>query len=410
MERFFTSLKPGLHAGEDHSSMASTSLSPPMRLLLNKRFTRIGLLCVGTFLIIFLTGLWRPENVIFGDSNGVGLMGPPSSLFFGSRTRPKSPEFYPFETTSSFFPVAHDIQGKTAKELCSSFPNYLTAGRVQPVLKMGHGERRDKVEAQLDSVSACFTTDELLVFSDLDEIIRDRAIIDILADLPEQYRVENPDFDNYLAMQDLRRNGRLDIDKNATAAIDGWRLDKYKFLPIVVRAWNMRPDRDFYVFYETDTYVFWDNMFRFLGTFDPDEPLYMGSPSPGMFDDKKGVKTWFANGGPGFVLSRGAIKKLLHREAGPTGRYIEQPVILKWLDMLRKDCCGDSVMGWTLWNISIPLSGYWPLFNPHSLHGIPYSEPYWCQPVLTLHKTAPSDMVDLWRWEQSQRKLNVSRR
>lgn len=157
----------------------------------------------------------------------------------------------------------------------------------------------------------------------------------------------------------------------------------------------------------SDSYVFWDNAFRFLQTFDPDQPIYMGSPSPGRFDSKRNIKTWFANGGPGYVLSRAAIKALLHRETSPHGQYIDPPLTEKWLPLLRGECCGDSVVGWTLWNASIALQGYWPMFNPHPLHGIPYSDRYWCQPVLTLHKTSPKDMVDVWRWEFGQRQHSV---
>jgi hypothetical protein len=165
------------------------------------------------------------------------------------------------------------------------------------------------------------------------------------------------------------------------------------------------------VFYETDTYVVWDNMFRFLSTLDPSRPHYLGSPSPGRVDKTmtRETKTWFANGGPGYVFSRAAIEALLARKVdAATGRYVDPPLTLRWLDLLRADCCGDSVMGWTLWNISVPLGGYWPMFNPHSLQGMPYSDLYWCQPVITMHKTTPGDMVDLWRWEHSRRLRDVS--
>jgi hypothetical protein len=40
---------------------------------------------------------------------------------------------------------------------------------------------------------------------------------------------------------------------------------------------------------------------------------------------------------------------------------------------------------------------------------VPYSEAYWCQPVLTLHKTDPKDYEHLWRWEFSRRQADVSR-
>jgi len=133
----------------------------------------------------------------------------------------------------------------------------------------------------------------------------------------------------------------------------------------------------------------------------------MGSPSDGRHDKARDIKTWFANGGPGFVLSRGAIKAL-QRETSPNGQWNDQTLTQKWLPLLTHDCCGDSVLGFALWNAGIALQGYFPMFNAHSLHGIPYSDRYWCQPVLTLHKTSPQDMKDVWRWEFGQRRERVS--
>lgn len=82
------------------------------------------------------------------------------------------------------------------------------------------------------------------------------------------------------------------------------------------------------------------------------------------------------------------------------------PLVEKWATLAKEDCCGDSVLGWALWDIGIPLMGLWPMFNPHSLHGIPYSDKYWCQPVLSLHGTKPDDMRRLWVWEFEKRSLN----
>ncbi|GAB1312543.1 Chondroitin N-acetylgalactosaminyltransferase [Madurella fahalii] len=334
--------------------------------------------------------------------------------FLESGPQKPPPEFYPFETTSAFFPVAHhDAMNKTVEELCASFPHHLTH-RIQPVLKMGHGENRTMIDAQLESVSACFDPDELLIFSDLDELIHGRHAIDILANLPRAYRDNddegnaNPDYANYEAMYALARDGKLTVDNDPARGKNGWRLDKYKFLAEVERAWLMRPGRDFYVFYETDTYISWDNMFRFLSTLDPQSLLYMGSPSPGRRDEKRKVDTWFANGGPGFVLSRGTMEKLLGRRSSPVShQFTDPPFLLKWLDLLRRDPCGDSVLGWALWNADVPLSGFFPLFNTYAAHSIPYTDRLWCQPFLTMHKLKPEDMVGLWRWENSRRTLGL---
>jgi hypothetical protein len=320
------------------------------------------------------------------------------------------PETYSFNSTSRFNPVTFDHPEHLSKDdLCASFPKHLL-NHVQPVLKIGHSENKERLDAHFKSVSSCFDKDDLLVISDLDEVVHGHRAIDVLADLPASYHDldKNPNFRHYLAQKEMRDNGTL--NEKTQKGIDGWILDKYKFLPMLERAWLAKPGKAFYFFYEADTYVFWDNAFRFLQNFNPDTPIYMGSPSPGRHDGDRDVQTWFANGGPGLVLSRAAIKALLHRKSDANGHYIDPPLAEKWQDLVAAECCGDSVLGWALWNVTVQLQGYWPLFNPHPLHSIPFSDLYWCQPALTLHKTAPKDMVDLWHWEFKQRNLHVSER
>lgn len=88
------------------------------------------------------------------------------------------------------------------------------------------------------------------------------------------------------------------------------------------------------------------------------------------------------------AVARAAVVKLLARKSASQRRYVEPRLALRWLDLLRGD---------TLWNIgvSLGLGEFWPLFNPHPLHGIPYSDRHWCQSVPTMHKTASADMREL---------------
>ncbi|KAL7938586.1 family 31 glycosyltransferase [Trichoderma chlorosporum] len=364
--------------------------------LLNKRLIRI-FIGVTVFLLVLFGLLRRRQQDVLPTFSNL----PPIGFA-------ESAGYYPYETYSDYYPVSIDPTDKSTEDLCATFPKHMLS-LIQPVLKIGHGEDRTKLEAQMDSVSACFRPGELLIFSDLDERIRNHTAIDILANLPSKYYDQeyNPDIGNYLLQKELRQNGTLDKDKEATKRVNGWIIDRYKFLPQIERAWLLRPDSPFYFFYETDTYVVWDTVYRFLSTFDPDTPVYMGSPSPGRHDSNRDdLKTWFANGGPGFVLSRAAVKALIHRDASPYGQYNGPTVSEEWLPLIKDECCGDSVVGWTLWNNGVALQGYWPMFNPHSLHGIPFSDRYWCQPVMTLHKTSPKDMVEVWKWEFGQRKFN----
>ena len=333
----------------------------------------------------------------------------PAPLKDDGRNRPR---YYQWDTASEFRPVSQDAAA-SARELCRSFPRHLTAHMVQPVLKIGHSEPRDRVEAQMESVSAC--VDDLLIFSDAEDTLYGHEVIDVLAEIPAAYRFENDDFVNYTQIRDrdrYQKNPGPDEKPISTPTLEGWLLDRYKFLPMVERAWALRPGRRWYFFYETDTYVVWDNVFRFLGNLDHERALYVGSPSPGRLAaaERSESLTYFANGGPGFALSRAAMRRLLGRRSGRDGDFVEVPLSCRWLDLLRVDPCGDSVLGWALHVAGVPLSGYWPLFNPHPLHGVPFGDnSHWCQPVLTMHKTKPEDMRPLWRWENSRRRLEVSK-
>ena len=84
------------------------------------------------------------------------------------------------------------------------------------------------------------------------------------------------------------------------------------------------------------------------------------------------------------------------------------PLTLRGVDLIKGDCCGDSVLGWMLWKAGIRISGFFPLFNTYAAHKIPFTERAWCQPLITLHKSTAEDMMDLWRWEFQARQLGVS--
>ncbi|KAK1248122.1 hypothetical protein MKX08_006342 [Trichoderma sp. CBMAI-0020] len=265
-------------------------------------------------------------------------------------------------TVTDFFPNSVPTGINSTEDICRSFPKHVLS-RIQPVLKTGHGDNKERLDAQMDSISACFTPDELIIFSDLGDDIRNHRAIDILADLPSSHynATTFKMWGEYLSQKEMQRSGILDTEAQ-TEHINGWALDKFKFLPMMERAWAMRPNRDFYVFYETDTYIFWDNLFRFLQMYNPDANVYMGSPSPGRRDPKRRDQgTLFANGGPGYIISRGAMKTLLQRSTGLFGEYADEPLSTKFSYLNHDDeCCGDSVLGWAMWEQGIPMHALVP--------------------------------------------------
>lgn len=186
-------------------------------------------------------------------------------LFFIYRhEKPAPPDFLPYQTypltddfthhtVTDFFPKSESTGINSTEDICRSFPKHVLS-RIQPVLKTGHGDNKERLDAQMDSTSACFTPDELIIFSDLGEDIRNHRAIDILADLPSSHynATTFKMWGEYLSQKEMQRRGILDTEAQ-TEHINGWALDKFKFLPMMERAWAMKPNRDFYVFYETDT-------------------------------------------------------------------------------------------------------------------------------------------------------------
>lgn len=299
----------------------------------------------------------------------------------------QEPGFYDWTTKSAFeAPNVDNVGNASISDLCQSFPSHLLDD-VQPILKTGHNVVSERVSAQLSSVSACLSN--LLIFSDAEEDFQGHHIIDVIADIPAHLR----DFESQLRPWS---NGAV-IDGSVESK-KAWKMDKFKFLPAISRAWKESSGKKWYVFYEADTYVVWDSVFRLLENFDPDEAYYFGSPSPGR------QKTWFANGGPGYILSRESMRRLTASDYDPdTGAYLGSKLAEKHWYNVWDDCCGDSILGWALINANITLSGLFPMFNPHTPHGVPFSDRMWCQPIMTMHKPFQEDMLGLWRWEWAHR-------
>jgi hypothetical protein len=360
-----------------------------------RRFRRAAFACSAVVLLFVATLIYN------GPLYGARLSSPSGSEAkpvantpeVDSRPQPK-PEFYDWHTRSQFRPVKQEVAGKSTQQLCTAFPKDFLRD-IQPVLKTGHGVLETRVKTHLESVSACLGSN-LLIFSDLDAVIDDYQVIDVLSDLRAGFVRGNDQLESYVLQKELAENGTLESD--AASRVKGWETDKFKFLPQVSRAWRMRPEKRWYVFYEDDTYIVWDNMFRLLTNFDPDMPWYFGSPSPGA----RGF--WMANGGPGYVLSREAVRRLVKDDFDSNGAFVGSTLTQRWEDQMMHDCCGDSILGLALHeDAQTNLSGLFPMFQPHPLHGIPLSDVYWCQPVISMHKTFAKDMISFRRWEESRR-------
>ncbi|KAF2476704.1 uncharacterized protein BDR25DRAFT_278009 [Lindgomyces ingoldianus] len=323
----------------------------------------------------------RPSRLLFTALIVIFLFWTLLARFSFARVRGYSILTDPPTATS---PDVSHVSHVSLGEECSPFAGG-GMDNVTIVVKLGAAEVSSKLAAYLDVIGPC--SPDLLLFSDRYETYKAYTILDALANLPAEYKGNNPDFAAY---DDIQRSNR-----SLAKTTDGWKLDKYKFLPMMDMVAQLRPHSHWFFFVEPDTYVNWDNVYRFLGAFDPDQPLYFGSP---VWPPKKTV---FAHGGSGIVLSHRALNKLITHGQKYRGKY-GTPGAHQFGKNLSNECCGDEVLAQVLKECGVSLRGYWPMFNGEKPTTVRFGPEHWCEAIVTLHHLQEGDFAKLHAWEASR--------
>lgn len=209
----------------------------------------------------------------------------------------------------------------TLGEACSPFSSG-GMDDVTIIIKFGSPDVPSRLPLYLETLIPC--KPNLLLFSDRKDSIYGIEIFDALANLRPEFKRNNPDFKIY----DESRGSQKTLERTE----EGWKLDKYKFMPMIELTASLRPQSNWFVFIELDTYMNWDNLYRFLSRFEPTKAHYFGSP---VWPKGKPV---FAHDGSGFVLSQGALSRLVDRGA----IFAENRLILgthQFGKDVQKECC-----------------------------------------------------------------------
>lgn len=236
--------------------------------------------------------------------------------------------------------------------------------------------------------------DNVLIYSDYPETIGDWEIIDALANTSEKMR-KSENFQPYLQQEDYESRQNYaeltNVPGDSAGASGGWKLDKYKFLPIVDHAGRNRPDAKWYIFMEDDSYLFLPNIVRHLKKFDHQEPWYLGSVAWIHGD-------YFAHGGSGFALSRGAWEQSFGKDP---------QLVQKYEAFTEEHGCGDHILGHALKDYGVHFGethGDYRFrygFNPESHWSTWYEQASWCEPVYSWHHTHGRDVARFYSLEQS---------
>ncbi|KAL4894854.1 hypothetical protein BDV59DRAFT_175088 [Aspergillus ambiguus] len=236
--------------------------------------------------------------------------------------------------------------------------------------------------------------DNVLLYSDKSETIGSWQFIDVLANTSDNFR-QSENFIPYFQQADYddRQNyaEMSNVPGDSPGLSGGWRLDKYKFLSIAKHAGEEKPNAKWYVFMEDDSWIFLPNLARHLAKFNHEEPWYLGSLA---WNNGK----YFAHGGSGFVLSRGAWMKSFGQDPN---------IVEKFESFTEEHSFGDHILGHVLHEYGIEFgerhgdNRFSYGFNPEAHWSTWYEPANWCKPVYSWHHTHGRDVARFYNLEQS---------
>ena len=282
--------------------------------------------------------------------------------------------------STSIIPVASE----TIAAGCDGFPD---TSDILLVMKTGATEAYDKLPIHFLTTLKC--ANDSILFSDMEMDMAGHHLIDSLDEVAEEIKTNNDDFNLYRTLQtyhDLREDPRP-----LKSGPNGWNLDKYKFLHMLLKTYRYRPDAPWYVFIEADTALIWDNLRTFLDKLDPKTPYYIGSPTY--------LDIEFAHGGTGYIISREAMEVAVGKHPDIATKYDKS---------VHGICCGDAMIGRVLLDEKIKLSRAWPMMNGEKPSTLPFGTNQWCQPVMTMHHLTAQEVSQVWNFEQERKTQGIT--
>lgn len=215
--------------------------------------------------------------------------------------------------------VGHDFQYSTLNDECDLFPN---TSSVLLVMKTGASEAYSKIPIQLHTTLKYLS--DFLFFSDMAQNIAGYTIYDSLDTVLSEVKEKNKDF----ALYHRQKQCPIDQDscnKNHDVAKQGWELDKYKNIHMAEKAYKMRPNYEWYLFVDADTYVVFPTLVQWLKQMDSSKPHYIGSVA-----QVAGFP--FGHGGSGYLVSQAAMRAMFYGKTEVANKYDET---------IQHTCCGD---------------------------------------------------------------------
>lgn len=223
-------------------------------------------------------------------------------------------------SNQQIFPQNDWLPARPIDPICANLPDL---SKVLLIIKTGASETYDRLPTQFMTMTRCLP--DFLVFSDMEESLMGYRVYDILQDTVKDAKDGNGDFNLYRRQQECLVDQKS-CQKWSNAGGEAWNLDKYKNIRQSDVTYRMRPNYEWYIHIDADTYIHWPNMIQMLSAFDPNKDHFFGSFEPSQYGD-------FNHGGSGYILSQSAMKKF---QANSSVEHYDREA--------RNICCGDMLM------------------------------------------------------------------
>ena len=245
------------------------------------------------------------------------------------------------------------------------------APHVMVVFRTSKAEIREKLPAHIKGLLSCVPN--FAIFSDHSGEIDGIPVHNALANIGSESKRTHDEFREYQLMLE---DGDHKPDRGKTKE-----LDKWKFLPMVYKAYKLKPDAKFVVFIEADTSLSWTNMLQWINRLDYRIPYYAGAP---IFIDS--VQT--AQRMSGIMLSQGALRRY--------AKSYEELYTSKWEEQVGKGCCGDLALARAMGDAHVEFYSSWPLMQGERPSTLDYTKRHWCAPAISWHHTNGETLDAIW--------------
>jgi hypothetical protein len=245
------------------------------------------------------------------------------------------------------------------------------APHVMIVLRTSKAEIQQKLPTHIKSFLSCVPN--FAIFSDHSGSIDGIKVYNALEDISSETKRTHDEFHEYQLMH-ADSEHIPNPDKTKT-------LDKWKFLPMVYKAYHLNSDARWFFFMELDTSLSWTNLLQWVNRLDYRIPYYSGSPA---FINS----VQLAQRGSGILLSQGALRRY--------AKSFDEKYTEKWEPELGKGCCGDLALAQAFSDAHVEFYSSWPLIQGEDPSSLDYSTKHWCAPAVSWHHTTPDVLTQIW--------------